>query len=94
MIFNYKHEDDNISPGIIIKDYKGKDGQYLSKNPTENEVILFPFTFVRITKLQAFNKNLKEYEIYFDIINRNNYIEYHLKDDVENRERFITKDQI
>ena len=92
MIFNYKHEKDNISPGIMIKDYKGKDGQYLSKNLKENEVILFPFTFVRITKLQPFNENLKEYEIYFDIINRNNYVEYLLRDDVENRERISTKD--
>ena len=92
MIFNYKHEDGSISPGIIIKDYKGKDGQYLSKHPTENEVILFPFTFVRITRLDCINELSKEYEIEFDIINRNNYIEYRLRDDVENRERFSTKD--
>ena len=94
MIFNYKHEKDNISPGIMIKDYKGKDGQYLSKHPTENEVILFPFTFVKIkyvTKLDLNSKN-KEYIIKFDIINRNKYIEYRLKDDVENRERFGPKE--
>ena len=90
MIFNYKHDYNNISPGIIIKNYKGKDGKYLSKNPKENEVILFPFTFVRITKLQCISEQSKEFEIYLDIINRKNYIEYQLKDDVENRERFST----
>ena len=88
MIFNYKHEYDSISPGIIIKNYKGKDGKFLSSTADENEVILFPFTFVRITKLECISEQLKQYEIYFDIINRNKYFEYRLRDDVENRERF------
>ena len=54
MIFNYKHKEGNISPGIIIKDNKASDGKYISSYPNENEVILFPFTFSRITKI---NKN-------------------------------------
>ena len=94
MIFNYKHEKGNISPGIIIKDYKGKDGKYLSSNYKENEVILFPFTFVRITKVICTSEESKTFEIYCDIINRNKYIEYQLRDDVENRELFSPKDKI
>ena len=44
MIFKYNYKKGNISPGIIIEDKKGKDGNYLSKHHKEKEVILFPFT--------------------------------------------------
>ena len=57
MIFKYKHEKGNISPGIIIKDNKAKDGKYISSHPIENEVILFPFTFARITNINKTIKN-------------------------------------
>ena len=90
MIFNYKHEAGNISPGIIVKDNKGNDGDYLSKHMNENEVILFPFTFVRITEIKEIQKN--QYEMYLDIINRKSYIEYTLRDDVENRFLFSNLD--
>ena len=56
MIFHYNHEDGNISPWIIVKDNKTKDGKYLSKNKEQNEVILFPFTFVRITDIKEIEK--------------------------------------
>ena len=59
MIFNYKHEYDSISPGTIIKNNKGKDGTFLSNTPDENEVIFFPFIFVRITKLECISEQLK-----------------------------------
>ena len=36
MIFYYKHEPGNISPGIIIKDYYGSDGIQISTKPKEN----------------------------------------------------------
>ena len=91
MIFTYKHQKGNISPGIIVKDYKGKDGQYLSSYPSENEVILFPFTFVRITKIKKLEKNM--YELYLDIINRQNYIEITLRDSVEKRPLFSSLDK-
>ena len=90
MIFNYKHEAGNISPGIIVKDNKGNDRKYLSKLIDENEVILFPFTFVRITEIKEIQKN--QYEMYLDIINRKSYIEYTLRDDVENRFLFSKLD--
>jgi hypothetical protein len=92
MIFNYKHEAGNISPGIIVKDNKGKDGEYLSKHKSENEVILFPFTFVRITEIKEIEKEKNQYEMYLDIINRKSYIEYTLRDNVGKRQLFSQLD--
>ena len=90
MIFHYKHEAGNISPGIIVKDNKGKDGKYLSSHQNENEVILFPFTFARIIDIKEIQKN--QYEMYLDIINRKSYIEYTLRDNVEKRILFSKLD--
>ena len=93
MIFNYKHEEGNISPGIIIEDNKGVDGMTkLSNFPKEKEVILFPFTFMRITNIEPMEK--KTYEITFDIINRKEYIEYRLKNNVQDRVLFNDLDKI
>ena len=90
MIFKYNHEMGNISPGIVVMNLKGKDGNYLSANPSENEVILFPFTFVKITEIKSINNNT--YEMYLDIINRKEYIEYKLRDNVEKRFLFSDLD--
>ena len=92
MVFHYKHENGNISPGIIVKDNLAKDGHYLSKHKNENEVILFPFTFVRITEIKAIEKEKNQYEMHLDIINRKSYIEYTLRDNVENRFLFSKLD--
>jgi len=92
MIFHYKHEKDNISPGIIIKDNTGKDGKYLSKHKSENEVILFPFTFARITEINLVDKNKNQYVIHLNIINRKSYIEYTLRDNVNKRLLFSKLD--
>jgi len=94
MIFHYKHEDGNISPGIIVKDNKTKDGKYLSKNKDESEVILFPFTFVRITDIKEIEKEKDKnlIEMHLDIINRKSYIEYTLRDDVDKRFLFSKLD--
>jgi len=88
MIFKYKYENGNISPGIIVEDKKGHDGNYLSCSPNEKEVILFPFTFARIKQIkqeimEGNNINIIELEI----INRKSYIEYTLKNKVD--ERFV-----
>ena len=93
MIFNYYHKPGNISPGIIVTDKKGKDGDYLSKNPNEKEVILFPFTFARITGIKRVSQTENKFEISFDIINRNKYLEDTLRDNVQNRYRFSYLDQ-
>ena len=93
MIFNYKHKPGYISPGIIICDNKGQDGKDLSKHPKEGEVILFPFTFVRITRIERDPKNNSSFLMFLDIINRNTYIEYILKDNVEKRFLFNELDK-
>jgi len=89
MIFNYKHSSGNISPSIIIEDKKDNNGNYLSKYPGENEVLLFPFTFARIKNIEEKVKygNFINF-IYLEIINRTSYIEYSLKDNVSNRMLF------
>ena len=69
LIFNYKHDDENKSPGIIVEDKKGHDGTYLSRFPKEKEVILFPFTFVKIINIESAIENGNNIKvIYFDII--------------------------
>jgi len=86
MKFKYIHKSGNISPGIIIEDKKAKDGDYLSINHKEKEVILFPFTFAKIYDIKSENENgIKIFVIKFEIINRKSYIEYILRDDFENR---------
>ena len=49
MIFTYKHEKGNISPGIIIEDKKGHDNKPLTKY-NENEVILFLLLLLELLK--------------------------------------------
>ena len=85
LIIKYNHEYGSKSPGIIVEDKKGTNGNYLSCYPNENEVILFPFTFMRINDI---NENV----IYLEIINRKSYIEYTLKNDVHNRIKFSDLD--
>ncbi len=96
MIFNYKYEPGNISPGIVLLDNKGKDGEYLSKHPVEKEVMLFPFTFARITDIREVPTEKNKLEIYFDIIKRKQYIELTLKDinkdNVEKKPKFSNLD--
>jgi len=89
MIFNYKHKPDNISPGIIIRNNKGKDGKNLSKHLKDDEVILFPFTFVKINKIEKDKEKANSYIMDLDIINRNKYYEYILKNNVEERFKYI-----
>ena len=68
MIFNYKYVYGNVSPGIYISKY--------SQVSTEEEVILFPFTFVRISNLQQHNNGII---LTFDIVNRNKVLEFELQ---------------
>ena len=91
MIFIYNHKESFISPGIMILNNKGKDEEYISSKK-EYEVILLPFTFARITKIIEVSKKDNTFEIYFEIINRNHYIEYTLRDNVEKRDKFSSLD--
>ena len=93
MLFKYKYTLGSISPGIIIENKMGHDGKYLSSNPNQSEVILFPFTFARITSIKSGNESGEQIQIVeFDIINRTSYIEYTLKNDVEKRFLFSNLD--
>ena len=68
MIFKYKYFFGNISPGIFIKNE--------SIYSYEEEVILFPFTMVKICKIEKISRNY--YNIYFEIVNKNKIMEFEL----------------
>ena len=89
LIINYRHENDNISPGIIIEDKKGYDNKYISRCPHEKEVLLFPFTFAKIESIDSKIQNEEEIKIVnLELINRKSYLEYTLKDNVDKRPKF------
>ena len=69
MIFRYKYEYGNVSPGILIKEE--------STISTEEEVVLFPFTLVKISEMYFIDDN--HAKIYFDIVNRKKILEIELK---------------
>ena len=92
MIFNYRHVPGVISPGIIIANNRGKDNLPLSKYPNENEVILFPFTFAIINNIMKVPQREDQFVIYLDIIGRKDYIEFTLKDNIQNRYKFSDLD--
>ena len=72
MIIRYNYEYGNISPGIYIKDESS-----ISK---EEEVILFPFTFYKISKIEERKGTINDkHIIYLDIINKNKIFEFELK---------------
>ena len=86
LIFKYYYKKGNISPGIVIEDQKLKDKTYLSCRPNENEVLLFPFTFAKITEIKIKVENKVQIQnIYLEILNRNTYDEYILKTDFQKR---------
>ena len=94
MLFNFKYQEGDISPGIIIEDKKNKNGEYLSCCPNEKEVILFPFTFARINKIEKEIENGIEFQkISLEIINKKTYHEYTLKNDVQHRILFNNLDK-
>lgn len=69
MVIYYKHDFKNAPQGMILKDF--------SVNQSEQEVLLFPFTFFRVGTLEEVNKNF--YRLYLTIINRNDILEFELK---------------
>ena len=90
LIIKYNHENNNISPGIIIEDKKGKNNKkYISRFPHEKEVLLFPFTFAKIVSISSELKYGEEIKIVnLELINRQSYLEYTLKNNVEKRPKF------
>ena len=70
LIFNmeYIYEPGNISPGINIKNF--------SQFKNEEEILLFPFTFIDV---QKFYKVGKDYILKCRILNKKNILEFDLK---------------
>ena len=84
--FKYIHKKGNISPGIVLEDKKINDGSYLSSKPKDNQVLLFPFTFAKIYDISTKIENKTTINIVkFELLNRNSYIEYILKNDINKR---------
>ena len=69
MILNYKHSSDNAPQGMILGD--------LSVNSFEDEVLLFPFTFIKVNELKKIDESY--YELSCDIINKKSVLEFGLK---------------
>ena len=85
LVLDYSYKNGYISPGIIIDNNKGHDSLPLSKY-NEKEVLLFPFTFAKINNIYSDEENGINFEVIeMEIIGRESYIEYKLRDDVENR---------
>jgi hypothetical protein len=85
LILDYSYKNGYISPGIIIDNNKGHDSLPLS-NFNEKEVLLFPFTFAKINNIYSDEENGISFEVIeMEIIGRESYIEYKLRDNVENR---------
>ena len=84
--FKYIHKKRNISPGIVIENKKSQDGNYISSQPKEKEVLLFPFTFAKINEITPVTENgINIHLVNFEIINRKAYKEYLLQDDFTKR---------
>ena len=71
----YKHQEGNITPALDISD--------MSISKSENERLIFPFTFFRINKFETNPKDKNSYIFYMDIINRKKIIEYDLKEGIK-----------
>ena len=75
MIIEYKHDVDNITPALDIT--------HLSGSKYEEERLLFPFTFLRINKIENDTDKKNSFKFYMEIINRKTIIEYDLKDGIK-----------
>ena len=92
--FKYNHQKGNISPGIVIENKKSKDGNYISSQPKEKEVFLFPFTFAKIYEISPVTENgIKIHLVKLEIINKKAYDEYLLQDDFTKRMLFNPLEQ-
>ena len=69
MILKYTHNSDNAPVGMILENY--------SVNKQEAEVLLFPFTFIKVNELKKIDETF--YELSCDIINKKSILEFGLK---------------
>ena len=75
MIIKYKHQEGNITPALDISD--------MSISKSEEERLIFPFTFFRINKIVTNPHDENSYIFYMEIINRKKIIEYDLKEGIK-----------
>ena len=75
MIIEYKHDVYNITSALDIT--------HLSDSKYEEERLLFPFTFLRINKIENDTDKKNSFKFYMEIINRKTIIEYDLKDGIK-----------
>ena len=74
MVLHYKHQYDNIYQGIFLN-------KYFSVNSHEQEVLLFPFTFIKVNSLEPPDDedDYIDYILDCDILNRDCILEFELK---------------
>ena len=75
MIIKYKHHEGNITPALDISD--------ISTSKSEDERLIFPFTFFRINKIEKNPHDKDSYIFDMEIINRKKIIEYDLKEGIK-----------
>ena len=71
MILHYNHIPDNPPQGMILGDF--------SIHPKEEEILLFPFTFIKVNSLNKINET--SYELDCNILNKECVLEFELKKD-------------
>ena len=72
---HYKHQFNNIYQGMFLD-------ENFSEHPEENEILLFPFTFIKVKQLiRVYNNDLYSYIMECDILNRDRILEFELKKD-------------
>ena len=70
MVMHYHHERNNSFQGMFLD-------ERFSVNPQEQEILLFPFTFIKANSLKKVKDDL--YELDCDIINKDCILEFGLK---------------
>ena len=74
MVLHYKHLHKNIFQGMFLN-------KYFSVNSREKEVLIFPFTFIKVNSLEPANDedDCFDYKMDCDILNRDRILEFELK---------------
>jgi len=69
MELSYEPKYDNIPQGMILKDF--------SVNPNEEEILLFPFTFIKVKSIKKMKNNF--YKLKGNILNKDSILEFGLR---------------
>ena len=69
MVLKYNHSSKYFPPGMILRNF--------SSIKKEKEILLFPFTFIKVKSIHNIGK--QDYELHGQIINKNCILEFGLK---------------